>query len=169
MRYSVIKNFPIPRKADEVKRFIVFCSYYRKFIKIFAEITRPLNQAWAKKEGLRAIHILKQIQLCQDIENLHIGQVYSVEFGPAEKIYFRSLPGSVLDFKLKLEDLDRSKQIRPSNISIQGNFESQNSNPQRKNFSDHSLGQYRTSHITIFNYKPSTGPRSGPNFFSRRI
>jgi hypothetical protein len=30
----------------------------------------------------------------------------------------RSLPGSVLDFKLKLEDLDRSKQIGPLNISF---------------------------------------------------
>jgi hypothetical protein len=34
-----------------------------------------------------------------------------------------------------------------------------------KKISDHSLGQYRTSHITIFNYKPSTGPRSGLIFF----
>jgi hypothetical protein len=41
----------------------------------------------------------------------HIGQVLSVEFEPAEKKNFRSLPGSVLEFKLKLEDFDRSKQI----------------------------------------------------------
>ncbi len=98
-----------------------------------------------KKEVSRAIHILKQIQLCQDIENLHIGipilyKVYSVEFELAEKKNFRSLPGTVLDFKLKLGNLDRSKQIGPSNVSVQGNFGSQNLYPSRKKFSDHSLG-----------------------------
>jgi hypothetical protein len=42
-KYSVILDFPIPKNADEVKRFVAFCNYYRKFIKNFAEITRPLN------------------------------------------------------------------------------------------------------------------------------
>jgi hypothetical protein len=42
-KYSLILDFPIPKNADEVKRFVAFCNYYRKFIKNFAEITRPLN------------------------------------------------------------------------------------------------------------------------------
>jgi hypothetical protein len=44
--------------------------------------------------------------------------VYSIEFGPAEKIFFRSLPGSVLDFEFNGKDLDRSKLIKTSNTSF---------------------------------------------------
>jgi hypothetical protein len=76
------------------------------------------NQAWAKKEGLRAIHILKYIQLCQDTKNFHIGQVYSVEFEFTEKIFFWSLLRPVLDFKYNGEDLGRSEQTGPSNTSF---------------------------------------------------
>jgi hypothetical protein len=87
---------------------------------------------------------------------LHIDQVYSVEFGPAEKIFFRSLPGyflgtSVLDFEFKLEDLGRNKQIYRFRV-IWGRIQIRRIQIHReKKYLDHSLGQYRTSHIDIFN------------------
>lgn len=42
-KYDVVKNYPEPTSADEAKRFIAFCNYYRRFIPKFAEIAKPLN------------------------------------------------------------------------------------------------------------------------------
>ena len=47
-KYSVISNYPIPKNADDVRRFVAFCNYYRRFIKNFAEITHPLNKLLRK-------------------------------------------------------------------------------------------------------------------------
>ena len=38
-----IRNFPVPKNAKEVNSFLGLCSYYRKFINKFAEISRPLD------------------------------------------------------------------------------------------------------------------------------
>lgn len=38
----------MPKDADGVKRFIAFCNYYRRFIKNFAEISKPLNNLTRK-------------------------------------------------------------------------------------------------------------------------
>ena len=46
----VLKNYPIPKTADEVKRFVAFCNYYRKFIKHFSDIALPLNKLCRKGE-----------------------------------------------------------------------------------------------------------------------
>lgn len=40
---NTVKNYPPPRNSDELKRFVAFVNYYRKFIKNFADITYPLN------------------------------------------------------------------------------------------------------------------------------
>lgn len=40
---DVMKNYPIPNNADEVRRFVAFANYYRKFIPNFSSITFPLN------------------------------------------------------------------------------------------------------------------------------
>lgn len=47
-KYQVIKNYPIPANADEVRRFVAFCNYYRKFINNFAKIAKPLNDLLKK-------------------------------------------------------------------------------------------------------------------------
>lgn len=47
-KIKVIENYPIPKNTDEVRRFVAFCNYYRKFINKFAEITVPLNQLCRK-------------------------------------------------------------------------------------------------------------------------
>ncbi len=36
--------WPAPTNAHEVRRFLGLCSYYRRFVKGFAQITKPLNQ-----------------------------------------------------------------------------------------------------------------------------
>ena len=37
-----IRNWPTPTNADELRSFLAFCGYYRRFIKDFSKITRPL-------------------------------------------------------------------------------------------------------------------------------
>lgn len=48
-KYETIKNYPIPENADEVRRFVAFCNYYRKFVPHFATIADPLNQLLKKR------------------------------------------------------------------------------------------------------------------------
>lgn len=40
---KVISEYPVPKNADEAKRFVAFANYYRKFIPDFAKIAQPLN------------------------------------------------------------------------------------------------------------------------------
>lgn len=42
-KYDAITKYPVPKNADDVRRFVAFCNYYRRFIKNFAEITTCLN------------------------------------------------------------------------------------------------------------------------------
>lgn len=43
-KVAVIKNYPRPSSSDEVKRFVAFANYYRKFIPNFANIVIPMNK-----------------------------------------------------------------------------------------------------------------------------
>lgn len=40
----VVQNYPVPKNADECKRFVAFANFYRKFIPNFAKIAYPLNK-----------------------------------------------------------------------------------------------------------------------------
>lgn len=48
-KFHVIENYPVPKNAKEVQRFVAFANYYRKFIPLFAEKAYPLNQLLRKK------------------------------------------------------------------------------------------------------------------------
>ena len=43
-KVEAIKNFPVPKNAKQINSFLGLCSYYRKFIARFAEISRPLDR-----------------------------------------------------------------------------------------------------------------------------
>lgn len=47
-KFDSIKKVPIPRNADEVRRFVAMANYYRKFINNFSVITIPLNKLTKK-------------------------------------------------------------------------------------------------------------------------
>jgi hypothetical protein len=47
-KFEVIKNYPKPTNADEVRRFVAFCNYYRRFVENFALIANPLNKLLKK-------------------------------------------------------------------------------------------------------------------------
>lgn len=65
---SAIKNYPTPTNADEVRRFVAFANYYRKFIPNFATISIPLNRLLKKdvefnfnKDCEKSFELLKEI------------------------------------------------------------------------------------------------------------
>lgn len=47
---DVIRNYPVPTSADEVRRFVAFCNYYRRFIPKFADIAKSLNALLKKNK-----------------------------------------------------------------------------------------------------------------------
>lgn len=47
-KITVLKNYPEPKNLDEVKRFVAFANYYRKFIPNFAAKAQPLNDLFKK-------------------------------------------------------------------------------------------------------------------------
>ena len=38
-----IKNWPRPTNEDELRSFVAFCGYYRRFVKDFSKVTKPLT------------------------------------------------------------------------------------------------------------------------------
>lgn len=58
-KYDTIRNYPVPKNSDEVRRFVAFCNYYRRFIKNFSDIANPLNKL------LRKDSIFKWNEECQ--------------------------------------------------------------------------------------------------------
>ena len=52
-------NWPVPTNADELRSFVAFAGYYRRFIKGFSDIVRPLNELLpptsSKKNAKRTI------------------------------------------------------------------------------------------------------------------
>lgn len=47
-KIRVLKHYPRPQNTEEVKRFVAFANYYRKFIQNFAEVALPLNKLSTK-------------------------------------------------------------------------------------------------------------------------
>jgi hypothetical protein len=47
-KIEAVQNWPTPRSIKEIKSFLGLCSYYRKFVKGFADIARPLHKACQK-------------------------------------------------------------------------------------------------------------------------
>jgi len=65
-KFKTILNYPKPLNADQAKRFVAFCNYYRKFIKNFAEYSRHITRLCKKnvqfhwsEECEKAFHYLK--------------------------------------------------------------------------------------------------------------
>ena len=50
-KYSAIRDYPTPTNADEARRFVAFCNYYRRFIENFANYSRHIT-ALTKKNAI---------------------------------------------------------------------------------------------------------------------
>lgn len=64
---SAVRDFPVPRAVQDVRRFLGLASYYRRFIPGFAQIARPLHSLTCKdtrfvwsSECKQAFEVLKQ-------------------------------------------------------------------------------------------------------------
>ena len=49
-KVSAIKEWPVPKSVTDVRSFLGTCSYYRRFIKQFTDIARPLHKLTEKTE-----------------------------------------------------------------------------------------------------------------------
>lgn len=47
-KIKILETYPVPKNADEVKRFVAFANYYRKFIHNFAKKSYSLNKLCRK-------------------------------------------------------------------------------------------------------------------------
>ena len=43
-KVNAVINWPVPTTTKDVRSFLVFCSYYRRFVKGFTQLARPLQQ-----------------------------------------------------------------------------------------------------------------------------
>lgn len=68
MKVDAIKNFPMPKTRKEIKCFVGLISYYRKFIKDLAKLTRPLTKCL--KKGAEIIHDNEYIEAFETCKNL---------------------------------------------------------------------------------------------------
>ncbi|MCG8030630.1 MAG: reverse transcriptase family protein [Candidatus Thiodiazotropha taylori] len=61
---EAVRNWPIPKSTKDVRKFLGFTGYYRRFVKGYASIARPLNDLLvghptnpeAKKKGIYYVH-----------------------------------------------------------------------------------------------------------------
>ena len=49
-KVEAVQNWPVPKTVKEVRSFLGLCSYYRKFVKSFATIAKPLHQLSEKAQ-----------------------------------------------------------------------------------------------------------------------
>ena len=71
-----ILEWPIPRSVEDLRSFVSFCGYYRKFIKDYASIVSPLELAckekWNKKAGKKFTPLEWTDQLERSFQRLKI-------------------------------------------------------------------------------------------------
>lgn len=67
-KIDVIKNWPIPNTEKDLRGFLGVLGYYRKFIRDFARIAKPLTNALRKGEGIRhSPEFVKSFESCKAI------------------------------------------------------------------------------------------------------
>ena len=48
IKTSPVRQYPVPKSVTEIKSFLGLCSYYRRYVRNFAAIARPLHQLTEK-------------------------------------------------------------------------------------------------------------------------
>ena len=59
-KVEAVKNWPVPRNAKEVRRFVGLCTYYRRFVQSFSDVARPLHELTEKG------HLFQWTKACED-------------------------------------------------------------------------------------------------------
>ena len=50
-KIEAVKTWPVPRNAKEVRRFVGLCTYYRRFVRSFSDVARPLHKLTEKGQS----------------------------------------------------------------------------------------------------------------------
>lgn len=68
-KVEAIKNFPLPKNTKELKGFLGLLSYYRKFIKNLADLTKPLTLRLKKGNSIKTDddEYMKCFEKCKDL------------------------------------------------------------------------------------------------------
>jgi len=65
---KAIKAFPIPKSRKEIKSFLGLLGYYRKFIRDFAKLTKPLTQKSKGKTPTKIeAEFTEAVELCKTL------------------------------------------------------------------------------------------------------
>ena len=65
-KIEAIHNWPTPRTVTDVRSFTGFTKYYRKFIKVYAKIARPLHELTSGENGKRKNHRVEWTNHCKE-------------------------------------------------------------------------------------------------------
>lgn len=67
-KIQAVLNFPLPKTTTEIKSFLGLVGYYRKFIKDFAKITRPLTNCLKKRNKIETTEqYCMAFQMCKEL------------------------------------------------------------------------------------------------------
>lgn len=67
-KIRAVLDFPIPKTATEIKSFLGLVGYYRKFIKDFAKITRPLTSCLKKRKKIEFTdEYVAAFEMCKEL------------------------------------------------------------------------------------------------------
>ena len=50
-KVEAVKTWPAPRNAKEVRRFVGLCTYYRRLVRSFSDVARPLHELTEKGQS----------------------------------------------------------------------------------------------------------------------
>ena len=50
-KVEAVNTWPVPRNAKEVRRFVGLYTYYRRFVRSFSDVARPLHQLTKKDQS----------------------------------------------------------------------------------------------------------------------
>ena len=64
-KLEAVKNWTIPRTVTDVQSFLGFTNYYRKFIKDYAKVARPLNVLISAENASKKKKLIEWTEECQ--------------------------------------------------------------------------------------------------------